>query len=71
MSDLTIQLLRLINEGKTLNEIRTYFWENHYVVVARELTKKFEEFKRWEVSEIINYYEKNLEKVKWEFVIIF
>lgn len=56
---------------KTLNEIKFYFWENHYIVVARELTKKFEEFKRWEISEIINYYEKNLEKVKWEFVIIF
>lgn len=56
---------------KTLNEIKSYFWENHYIVTGRELTKKFEEFKRWNISEIISYYEKNQDKVKWEFVIIF
>lgn len=56
---------------KTLNEIWNYFWEEHYIVVGRELTKKFEEFKRWNVKEIIDYYEKNKDKVKGEFVILF
>ncbi len=56
---------------KTLNDIKSYFWENHNIVVARELTKKFEEFKRWEVSDIISYFESTPSKLKWEFVICF
>jgi 16S rRNA (cytidine1402-2'-O)-methyltransferase len=59
---------RLIN---TLKDLQKYFWENHHIVVARELTKKFEEFKRWNISEIIEYFEKNSWKLKWEFVIMF
>lgn len=54
---------------KTLEDIVKYFWENHYIVVWRELTKKFEEFKRWEVSEVLEYFKTNT--MKWEFVIIF
>lgn len=56
---------------KTLNDFVEYFWEETHIVVARELTKKFEEFKRWTVREILEYFEKNSDKVKWEFVIIF
>lgn len=56
---------------KTLAEIMSYFWENHEIVVWRELTKKFEEFKRWTIKEVLEYYEKNKDKVKWEFVVIF
>ena len=56
---------------KTLIEIKNYFWQDHYIVVGRELTKKFEEFKRWPVSEIIEYFENTPWKVKWEFVIVF
>jgi 16S rRNA (cytidine1402-2'-O)-methyltransferase len=56
---------------KTLKEISNYFWLDHYVVVGRELTKKFEEFKRWPVSEIIDYFENTPWKVKWEFVVVF
>lgn len=56
---------------KTLNEIKSYFWEEHHIVVARELTKKFEEFSRWNIKEVLNYFENNPWKVKWEFVIIF
>lgn len=56
---------------KTLKEIWSYFWESHQIVVARELTKKFEEFKRWSVSEIVEYYETTPWKVKWEFVLLF
>lgn len=56
---------------KTLKEIWEYFWENHEIVVARELTKKFEEFVRWDVSTVVKYFEENSSKVKWEFVILF
>lgn len=56
---------------KTLQDFKQYFWENTNIVVARELTKKFEEFKRWTIQEIIDYFENNKDKVKWEFVIIF
>ena len=56
---------------KTLKELWNYFWENHKIVVARELTKKFEEFIRWEIFEIIAYFKENPSKVKWEFVILF
>ncbi len=56
---------------KTLKEMITYFWEEHYIVVWRELTKKFEEFKRWELRKILDYFENTPWKVKWEFVIMF
>lgn len=56
---------------KTLKEIWQYLWEEHNIVVARELTKKFEEFKRWSVSEIVDYFEKTPWKVKGEFVVMF
>jgi len=41
------------------------------MVVARELTKKFEEFRRGSIEEILNYFKENQEKIKGEFVIIF
>ncbi len=56
---------------KTLKEIWEYFWNEYQIVVARELTKKFEEFKRWDILDIIDYYEQNPWKLKWEFVIMF
>lgn len=56
---------------KTLKEIWEYFWNEHKIVVARELTKKFEEFIRWDILEVLDYFEKNSWKVKWEFVILF
>jgi len=56
---------------KTLKDFIKYFWEETQIVVARELTKKFEEFKRGSVKEIYEYFSKNKDKVKWEFVIIF
>jgi 16S rRNA (cytidine1402-2'-O)-methyltransferase len=56
---------------KTLEEIKKYFWEEHKVVVARELTKKFEEFKRWNIKEILDYFKNNPWKIKWEFVVMF
>jgi len=56
---------------KTLKDLQLYFWANHHIVVARELTKKFEEFKRWSIEEIIDYFENTPWKVKGEFVIMF
>ena len=56
---------------KTLREISQYFGEDHYLVVGRELTKKFEEFKRWSASEIADYFENTPGKLKGEFVICF
>ena len=56
---------------RTLNEIKGYFWDDFQVVVARELTKKFEEFKRGTVLDVIDYYENTPWKVKGEFVILF
>lgn len=56
---------------KTLKDIETYFWKEQYIVVWRELTKKFEEFIRWDVKTIIKDFEENKNNLKWEFVIMF
>jgi len=56
---------------KTLKELSEYFWEAHHIVVWRELTKKFEEFKRWRVKDIIDYFENTPWKIKGEFVVMF
>lgn len=56
---------------KTLHEIWKYFWEEHNIVVWRELTKKFEEFQRGSIKEVLDYFENTPWKIKWEFVIIF
>lgn len=56
---------------KTLKEIWTYFWEDHHIVVWRELTKKFEEFRRGTVNEVVDYFENTPGKIKGEFVVMF
>lgn len=56
---------------KTLKEMEFYFGESHYIVIWRELTKKFEEFNRWTIKEILEYFDNNVWKVKWEFVLMF
>lgn len=55
---------------KTLQEFETYFGAETPIVVGREITKKFEEFKRWTIREVIEYF-KWEGKVKGEFVIVF
>jgi 16S rRNA (cytidine1402-2'-O)-methyltransferase len=40
------------------------------MVVAREITKMFEEFKQGTVSEIFDYYTKHPDKIRGEFVIM-
>ena len=54
---------------KTLEELEKYFGPEHHICVGREITKKFEEFKRGPVSEVRAYFEKAT--CKGEFVIIF
>ncbi len=56
---------------KTLDDLEKYFWKEHKIVVARELTKKFEEFVRGTVEEVKIYFAENIWKVKWEFVVLF
>jgi len=56
---------------KTLKELWEYFWENHHIVVWRELTKKFEEFRRGSITEVIDYFENTPWKIKGEFVVMF
>lgn len=56
---------------KTLKDLETYFWSEHHIVIGRELTKKFEQFIRWNISEVQTYFSENPWKIKWEFVILF
>lgn len=55
---------------KTLRDLETYFGADMYIVVWRELTKKFEEYIRGSVSEIKDYFKNNPGKIKGEFVIM-
>lgn len=55
---------------KTLWDLSNYFWVEKSIVVAREITKKFENYQRGTIAEIQEYFQKNQDKVKGEFVII-
>ena len=55
---------------RTLEELWEYLWTDHHIVVGRELTKKFEEFRRGTIAEVREYY-KWEGKVKGEFVLVF
>jgi 16S rRNA (cytidine1402-2'-O)-methyltransferase len=54
---------------KTLDSLIKYLPERN-LVVAREITKQFEEFVKGTPSEILSYFEKNKEKQRGEFVVI-
>lgn len=54
---------------KTLEDLQKYFWKTHQIVVAREITKKFEEIKRWSSEECLEYFKSK--NPKWEFVVVF
>lgn len=56
---------------RTLKEMEGYFWEDHYIVIWRELTKKFEEFIRGSIKEVLEHFDSTDGKIKWEFVIMF
>lgn len=55
---------------KTLAEMEEYFGKDTPIVIGREITKKFEEFKRWTIEEVRRYYQWE-GKIKGEFVVIF
>lgn len=55
---------------KTLKEFEEYFGGETQIVVAREITKKFEEFTRGTISEVREFFAQNPSKIKGEFVII-
>ena len=54
---------------KTLESL-TAIIPDREMVVAREITKMFEEFKRGTTTEVFNYYTTNPDKVRGEFVIM-
>ena len=56
---------RILKSLKDIAEVLN----NPYVVVARELTKKFEETRKGRCDEVLNYFEQK--KPKGEFVILF
>lgn len=49
---------------KTLKEFEEYFGAETSICVAREITKKFEEFKRGTIREVREYFASNSGKVK-------
>lgn len=55
---------------KTLSELETYLWPEHFLVVGREITKKFEEFRRGTIADVRSYY-RSSGTMKGEFVIVF
>lgn len=55
---------------KTLESLKTHLDASRKITVARELTKIFEQFIAGTPAEIIQYFEKNTDKVRGEFVVI-
>lgn len=53
---------------KTLSSMKEIFTEERKICVSREITKKFEEHKRFTLKEACEYYETNT--IKGEFVIV-
>jgi 16S rRNA (cytidine1402-2'-O)-methyltransferase len=61
---------RLMKNLNLLQELSQEQGIEPNLVVGRELTKMFEQIRRGNVSEILEYFEENSDKVKGEFVII-
>ncbi len=55
---------------KTLEALGRHLSTERQVVIARELTKIYEEVISGTPSEVLNYFEQNTEKVKGEFVVM-
>ena len=55
---------------KTLTKLKEILNNDREVIVARELTKIYEEVKSGTAEEVLEYYETNKDKVKGEIVII-
>ncbi len=59
---------RIIKTLKMMQELG--FAENQKIVIARELTKMFEQILSNNISGIIEYFEQNPDKIKGEFVVV-
>ena len=55
---------------KTLESLKKHLDEKRRIVLARELTKIYEEMVTGTAQEILQYFEKNKDKVKGEFVVV-
>ena len=55
---------------KTLESLEKFCGEDRRIVVARELTKIYEEFARGPVAEVRAHFTNNSDKVRGEFVVI-
>ena len=55
---------------KTLESLKKHLDEKRRIVVARELTKIYEEMVTGTTEEMLRYFEKNKDKVKGEFVVV-
>ena len=55
---------------KTLESLKKHLDEKRRVVIARELTKIYEEVVTGTAQELLQYFEKNKNKVKGEFVVV-
>ncbi|MEI6420526.1 MAG: 16S rRNA (cytidine(1402)-2'-O)-methyltransferase [bacterium] len=55
---------------KTLESLKEFLPVNKRVVVARELTKMFEQVVRGSAEEVLKYFEDNKDKVRGEFVVL-
>lgn len=54
--------------ARTLRDLSVFLGQNRKATVAREISKKFEEFRRSTLGELADYYEKN--QVKGEIVVV-
>ena len=54
----------------TLADMQTVFGDERTIVVARELTKKFEQFVSGSLAEVVEYFNDNTDKVRGEFVLM-
>ncbi len=61
------RILKTLNMLKELSESSNI---NKKIVIARELTKMFEQIVSGDVDEVIKYFEDNSDKVKGEFVVV-
>lgn len=55
---------------KTLESLEKFCGLQQKIIVARELTKVFEEFARGTIPEVRDYFEKNRDHIRGEFVVI-
>ena len=55
---------------ESLGSMQTVFGDEREMVVGRELTKKFEQFVSGQISEVVEYFEENSDRVRGEFVVM-